>query len=123
MPTVRRPGTPTVLAVVGALVGLVFAIGLFRQLGPETGASTQLRGYVVESDTAVRVEFELARTPGAAVYCVLRARGVQGTEVGRLEVDVPPSSKRSTVVRETVPTTSRAVTGELVGCRKGQAQP
>ncbi len=119
----RRPSTPTVLGVVGALVGLAFAIGLFRQLGPETGASTQLRGFVVESDTAVRVEFELARSPGAAVHCVLRARGTLGSEVGRVDVDVPPSTRRSTVVRETVPTTARAVTGELVGCRPGRAQP
>ncbi|MCW2607097.1 MAG: Conserved rane protein of uncharacterized function [Frankiales bacterium] len=118
-PARRRPSSSLVLSVVGGLVGLAFAIALFRVLGPDTSASTQLRGYVVESDTSVRVEFEVARDPGRTVHCLIRARGAAGGEVGRREFDVPPSRDKSTVVRELLPTTERAVNGELVGCAAG----
>ena len=109
------------VSVLGGLVGLAFAVGLFLNVGPDTSASTQVRGYVVQSDTAVEVQWEVAREPGSQVYCVLRARGESGLEVGRREVDVAPSSQRSTVERAVVPTTERAVTGELVGCTRGRA--
>ncbi|MCW2777417.1 MAG: Conserved rane protein of uncharacterized function [Frankiales bacterium] len=118
-PARRRPSGQTVLSVVGGLVGLAFAIALFRVLGPDTAASTQLRGYVVESDTSVSIEFEVARDPGSTVHCLVRARGTGGGEVGRREFDVAPSQQRSTVVREVLPTSERAVTGELVGCADG----
>ena len=109
------------VSVLGGLVGLAFAIGLFLKVGPDTSASSQLRGYVVQSDTAVEVQWEVSRAPGAQVYCVLRARGESGLEVGRREGDVAPSSDRSTVERAVVTTTERAVTGELVGCTEGRA--
>ncbi len=116
-PSRRRPSGQTVLSVVGALVGLAFAIGLYRNLGPDTGAATQERGYVVDSAEQVTVEFELARSPGRAATCVVRARGENGGEVGRRQFDVAASSRRSVVVREPLATTSRANTGEVVGCR------
>ncbi len=111
------------LAVVGGLVGLVFAVVLFAKFGPDTSASSQLRGFTVLSDRSVRVEVEVARSPGTAVFCVLRARGADGTEVGRLEVDVQVSTARTSVVAPEVPTSARAVTGELVGCQEGTASP
>ncbi len=110
-----------VLSLAGALVGLVFAVALFQVLGPSSGVSSQLRGYTVSSPGSVQVVFELAREPGTAVTCVLRARGRDGLEVGRRQVDLPPATRRSTVEQVDVPTTARAVTGELVGCREGRS--
>ena len=126
MPPIQPASAPgrgsraqVVLSVVGALVGLAFAVALFQVVGPDTSAATQARGFQITSDSSVTVEFELAREPGEAATCVVRARGQAGTEVGRRQFDVPPSSRRSVVVREPLPTTERAVTGELVGCRLG----
>ena len=117
----RSSRNQVVLSVVGALVGLAFAIALYRTVGPDTSAATQARGFEVVSDASVVVEFELAREPGEPATCVVRARGESGLEVGRRQFDVPPSGQRSIVVREALPTTERAVTGELVGCRLGSA--
>ena len=110
-----------VLTVVGALVGLAFAIALFVQFGPGTDVSAQVRSFEVLSDTAVRVDVEVARDPGAKAWCVLRARDSDGAEVGRRQVDVPVSDDRSTVLSAEVPTTGRPNTGELVGCQPGSA--
>ena len=119
----RSSRAQVVLSVVGALVGLAFAVALFRVLGPDTSAATQARGFDITSDASVTVEFELARDPGEPATCVVRARGESGLEVGRRQFDVPPSRERSIVVREPLPTTERAVTGELVGCRLGSGGP
>lgn len=110
-----------VLAVVGALVGLAFAIALFVRYGPGTDVSAQVRSYQVLSDTAVRVDVEVAREPGSRAWCVLRARDGKGAEVGRRQVDVPVSDDRTTVLSAEVPTTGRPNTGELVGCEAGSA--
>ena len=118
-PVGRTSRAQVALSVLGALVGLAFAVALFRVLGPDTSAATQARGFDVTSDTSVTVEFELAREPGRPATCVVRARGATGLEVGRRQFDVPPVQQRSIVVREPLPTTERAVTGELVGCRLG----
>lgn len=117
------PRSPTALAVVGGLVGLAFAVLLFLRYGPGTSASAQLRGFEVLSDTQVRVEVEVAREPGSRAFCALRARGKDGAEVGRLDVDVPPSRDRTSLLRPVLTTRARAVTGELLGCRSGRAQP
>jgi hypothetical protein len=110
-----------VLTVVGALVGLAFAIALFVQYGPGTDVAAQVRSYEVLSDTSVRVDVEVARDPGTKAWCVLRARDREGAEVGRRQVDVPVSGDRSTVLSVAVTTTGRANTGELVGCEAGSA--
>ena len=126
-PQPRAPGrgsrAQVLLSVLGALVGLAFAVVLYRVVGPDTSAATQVRGFDITSDASVTVEFELARDPGEPATCVVRARGESGLEVGRRQFDVPPSQQRSVVVREPLPTTERAVTGELVGCRLGSGGP
>ena len=110
-----------VLGLLGALVGLAFAIALFVQFGPGTEVSAQVRSYEVVSDTAVRVDVEVAREPGSKAWCVLRARDSKGAEIGRRQVDVPVSQDRSTVLSAEVTTTGRPNTGELVGCEAGSA--
>jgi hypothetical protein len=109
------------MPVLGGLVGLAFAIAAFLKFGPGTDVSFQLRGYQVLSDRQVQVQVEVARPPGSAVFCVLRARGADGSEVARAERDVPPSSRRDTVFEPVLSTSQRAVTGEVVGCKQGRA--
>jgi Domain of unknown function (DUF4307) len=116
----RRPRSTTVLSLVGGLVGLAFAVALFLRFGPDAGASSQLRGFEVLSDAQVRVDVEVAREPGTEAFCVVRARGADGTEVGRADVPVPVTQQRTAVLTPVLQTSARAVTGELVGCREGR---
>jgi hypothetical protein len=110
------------VAVVGGLVGLSFAVGLFLRFGAEQGTPSRMRGFAVLSDTAVRIDVEVARDPGSEVFCVVRARELSGTEVGRKSFDVPSSGPRTTVVSTVLRTSRRPVGGELVGCAPGRAR-
>jgi hypothetical protein len=109
------------MSVLGGLVGLAFAVALFLRFGPGDGATSQLLGFEVLSDTQVRVSVEVAREPGTETFCVLRARAADGAQVGRNDVDVPPSADRVSVLTAVVTTDRRPVTGEVVGCTQGRA--
>ncbi len=78
----------------------------------------QVRTFQIRSDSEVVLELEAAKTSGAPAYCVIRARGADGLEVGR---DIAVLDARGTsdeVARGTfvLSTSARAVTAELAGC-------
>ncbi len=111
-----------VLAVVLAVlfVGLLLAIGsaLYNRLTGE-----QVRGQVISfdvtSDTRVVLDVEVSKTKGGTAYCVIRARGRDGREVGRdvAVLDATGTPRRTARGTFTLSTSARAVTGELGGCR------
>ena len=122
-----RPAAPVqpVVLVLGGLTvaaSLGAAVVLYQRYGdPDVQSGT--RGYVVESDTLVRVEFEVAKDPAASAVCELRARDRSGAEAGTALVPVGPSADRRTTVVHVVPTTARAVLGEVTGCSLDAARP
>ncbi len=117
-----------VLAVVlGTLfVGLLVAIGvaLYNRYGGE-----QVRGRVVsfdiQSDARVVLDVEVSKSAGGTAYCVVRARGRDGAEVGRdvAVLDATGSADRTARGTFTLATTARAVTGELGGCTAMRLTP
>jgi len=110
-----------VLAVLLALLllAVVAAVGAFvwDRFGGE-----QVRGQVrtseVRSDSEVVLEVEVAKTSGAKAYCVIRARGADGLEVGRDIAVLDAEGTAEQVARGTfvLATSARAVTAELAGC-------
>ena len=74
--------------------------------------------FQVLSDDEVRIDVQVRKPEGAAAYCLLRARGADGAEVGREVVEVAAPGDPSAVVRREhdLPTRERAVTGEAVAC-------
>lgn len=81
----------------------------------QTGdVQSSLRGYVI-SPGSVQITVEVIRPPRRAVVCLLRARDVNGREVGRAQVRLPPGP-RSVARTYRLPTRGRAVTGEVYGC-------
>ena len=108
------------VAAVAAVVGLAVAVLLFRGYGPG-GVAYESRGYTVESDALVRVEFEVAKDPAAAAVCSVRAQDRTGAEVGNALVRIGPSPQSRQVVTHDLPTTARAVTGEVTGCSAERA--
>ena len=76
-----------------------------------------LLGFQPTTSTSVDIRFSLEREPGLAVACVLRARGVEGEEVGRRQVIVPAAATEQIELTSTVRTTGPAVTGEVLGCQ------
>ena len=101
------------------LAVVVAAVGAFAwdRFGGEQ-VRGQVRTFEVRSDTEVVLEVEAAKTSGARAYCVVRARGADGREVGRdiavLDAEgTPDQVARGTYV---LATSARAVTAELAGC-------
>ena len=104
-----------VLGGLTAAASLGVAVLLFQRYGsPDVQFGT--RAFVVESDTLVRVEFEVAKDPAATVLCTVHARDPSGLEAGVALVSVGPAPQRRVVVVHPLQTTARATTGEVTGC-------
>ena len=101
------------------LLGVVAAVASFvwdRFGGDQVRG--QVRTFEVRSDSEVEMELEVAKTAGARAYCVIRARGVDGLEVGRDVAVLDAEGTDSRVARGTfvLRTSARANTAELAGC-------
>jgi len=109
------------LAVLLALLVLavVAAVGAYvwERFGGEQ-VRGQVRTFEVRSDREVELELEVAKSPGSRAYCVIRARGVDGLEVGRDVAVLDAEGTGSRVARGTyvLETSARANTAELAGC-------
>ena len=100
------------LAFVAALTSFV----LSRFTGEQVRG--QLRAFEIRSDREVVLELEAAKTAGAKAYCVVRAEGAAGQEVGRDVAVLDAVGTPEDVVRRSfvLSTTARAVSAELAGC-------
>jgi hypothetical protein len=101
------------------VVGLAVVAGstLWERFGGER-ATAQVVDFQVLSDDVVRIDVQVTKPAGAAAYCLLRARGADGAEVGREIVALAaPGTAGETVRREhELATRDRAVTGEAGAC-------
>lgn len=79
----------------------------------------QVRVFAIASPTTVKMEVEVSKAKGSTAYCVLRARGRTGKEVGRdiAVLDAVGTDSRTARGSFVLSTTERAVTAELAGCR------
>jgi hypothetical protein len=113
---------PKLLAVLltALVLGLVAAGGrlLYSRYGGDA-VRGQVRAFTVSSSTAVTISVEVSKAKGSTAYCVLRARGGTGLEVGRdiAVLDAVGTSARSARGTFVLATTERANTAEVAGCR------
>ena len=107
------------LVLTALLIAVVAAIGSFAwsRFGGEQ-VRGQVRGFDIRSDSEVVLRLEVAKTAGARAYCVIRARGADGLEVGRDIAVLDPQGTSDEVARGSfsLTTSRRAVTAELAGC-------
>ena len=111
-----------VLAVVLGLLFIGLLAAVFAALYGRFVGAEDVRGRVisfdVQSDALVVLDVEASKAAGGKAYCVIRARGQNGAEVGRDVAALDPAGSPEKVVRGEfrLATTSRAVTGELAQC-------
>jgi len=107
-----------------AVLVTMLAVKVYRQYGVGE-VQLQVRGFRVESDALVRVQFEVGKDPARAADCRLQARGRDGGVTGSAVVRVDPRADggRTTRVDYPLPTGSRASTGEVLGCRLVPGRP
>lgn len=109
-----RP-VPLLLAGLTAAASLGAAVLLYQRFGgAEVGYG--VRAYVVESDTAVRLDFEVDKDADRSALCTIRARAASGEETGTALVRVGPAPQRSVRLSRTLTTRERAATAEVTGC-------
>jgi len=76
----------------------------------------ELVGFQAVTDTSVDIRWVVQRAPGRAVDCVVRARSLDGAEVGRARVPVAAGATDSVELVHTLETSDRPVTGEVLSC-------
>jgi len=68
-------------------------------------------------DETVEVTISVTRDdPSQPVACIVRARSIDGSETGRREVLVPPSTQKTVQVTTTVKASRTPVVGDVYGC-------
>jgi Domain of unknown function (DUF4307) len=97
-------------------IGVAVAVLGYRRLG--TGAvQGTLGGYRIVDDETVSVTFTVTRTdPSRPAVCILRARSKDGSETGRREILVAPSTQKSVQVTAIVKASRPPVMGDVYGC-------
>lgn len=104
------------LAVVVAAVGVVVAVVGYQRLGRSDVTGT-LAGYRLIDDQTVSVTISVTRKdPSRPVDCIVRVRAKDGSETGRREVLVTPSSQATVQVTTIVKSSKPAVVGDIYGC-------
>ena len=104
------------LGVLTLAAGIAIAVIASQRLG--TGeVKGELGGYRIVDDETVEVTISVTRDdPAQPVVCIVRARSIDGSETGRREVLVPPSTERTVQVTGVVKASRTPVVGDVYGC-------
>jgi hypothetical protein len=104
------------LTAVVLVAGVVIAIVASQRLG-SGDVQGELAGYQLVDGETLSVTIKVTREdPSRPVVCIVRARSVDGSETGRREVLVPPSSQDTVNITTTVKSTRPPAVGDVYGC-------
>ncbi len=112
--TVSRP-----VAVGAAVAAVLAAVAWFAYIafGPgNRGVHVVDVGYRVTGATSVSVTFEVQKDPDRTAICTVRAQNGRFAEVGLVDVRVGPARTGAVTVTTVVPTSERAVSGNVKAC-------
>jgi uncharacterized protein DUF4307 len=113
--TARR-WTATGLALLVLAAGVTVAIIASQRLGSGE-VKGELAAYQLIDDETVSVTISVTRdNPSQPAVCIVRARSIDGSETGRREVLVPPSSQTAVQVTTIVKSSRPPVVGDIYGC-------
>jgi hypothetical protein len=104
------------LGVLTLAAGIAIAVIASQRLG-SGDVKGELGGYRVLDDESVEVTITVTRDdPAQPVVCIVRARSLDGSETGRREVLVGPSTARTVQVTSVVKASRTPVVGDVYGC-------
>ncbi|OBA80621.1 hypothetical protein A9W99_16355 [Mycobacterium sp. 1164966.3] len=104
------------LTLLVLVAGVVIAIIGYRRLGTSAVSGT-LAGYQLIDDETASVTISVTRSdPSRPVDCIVRVRAKDGSETGRREVLVPPSSQGTVQVTTTLKSSKPPVMADIYGC-------
>jgi hypothetical protein len=106
----------TIVAAMVAVVGVVLTAIVYQRLGRSDVEGT-LAGYQLIDSQTVSVTISVTRKdPSRPVDCILRVRAKDGSETGRREVLVAPSTQTTVQVTTVLKSSKPAVVGDVYGC-------
>ncbi|GJF13912.1 membrane protein [Mycolicibacterium cyprinidarum] len=98
------------------VAGIVIAAVAFVRFGAGN-VKGELGAYRIVDDETVEVTASITRDdPSQPAVCIVRARSYDGSETGRRELLVPPSTAKTVQVRALVKTSRPSVVGDIYGC-------
>ena len=104
------------LTAVVLAAGIAIAVIASQRLG-HADVTGELGGYQLIDDETVQVTINVTREdPAKPVVCIVRARSIDGSETGRREVLVPPSTRSTVQVTTVVKASRKPVVGDVYGC-------
>jgi hypothetical protein len=104
------------LAVLVVAAGTAVAVVGYQRLGTAEVAGS-LAGYQVIDNESASVTISVTRSdPSRPADCIVRVRSKDGSETGRREVLVPPSSQTTVQVTTTVKSSKPPVMADIYGC-------
>jgi hypothetical protein len=104
------------LTALVVIAGVVIAGVAFTRFG-SGDVEGELGGYRVIDPHTVEVTLSVTRDdPSRPVVCIVRARSLDGSESGRREVLVGPSTQKTVQVTTIVKTSKPPVVGDVYGC-------
>ena len=107
------------LTVLVLAIGAAIAVIASARLGGGE-VKGELAGYHLVDDETVQVTLSVTRhDPSRPVVCIVRARSIDGSETGRREVLVPPSTQTTVQVTTVVKASRPPVVGDVYGCGTG----
>ncbi|GAA3201579.1 DUF4307 domain-containing protein [Dactylosporangium siamense] len=118
-PRPRRTWLVVLVAAVAGIAGVLIAVKLFQQYGPQEYEPQVQRFYAI-SDDGITVDFVVRKDAEKEATCRVRARSASGEEVGLAEVNVPPGAEALVTYR--LATSDRPVTVEVPACGPRRAR-
>ncbi len=116
LPHASRRRAIIALTVMGITAGVVVAVVGYLRLGRSDVEGT-LAGYRLIDEQTVSVTISVTRSdPSRPVDCIVRVRAKDGSETGRREVLVPPSTQATVQVTTIVKSSRPPVMGDVYGC-------
>ncbi|MGV0873197.1 DUF4307 domain-containing protein [Mycolicibacterium sp. XJ879] len=104
------------LTVATLIAGFVLAVIAYQRFASED-VKGEMGGFEVTDDSSVSVTFSVTRKdPSQPAVCIVRARSYDGSETGRREVLIAPSTQPTVQVTTTVKTSQPPVVGDVYGC-------
>jgi hypothetical protein len=114
----RRAGTWIGVGLMALILttGVVIAVVGYQRLGRSEVQGT-LGGYQLLDGETLAVTITVTRAdPSRPAVCIVRARSIDGSETGRREVLVTPSTQASVQVTTTLKSSRPPVAGDIYGC-------
>jgi hypothetical protein len=114
----RRAGTWIGVGLMALILttGVVIAVVGYQRLGRSEVQGT-LGGYQLLDRETLAVTITVTRAdPSRPAVCIVRARSIDGSETGRREVLVTPSTQASVQVTTTLKSSRPPVAGDVYGC-------